>query len=94
MDDKKDKKRDPILRCPKCGVPFFGSKKTHRGYKVIIKKILFKKPYLFDIPVPEKFELTCSCGKTSQVKLQSPASISFLINYLRKTKYHLEKRKK
>ncbi len=94
MENKEHKKREPILKCPKCGVPLFGSEKTPKGYKIRIKKIRFKKPYFFNIPIEGEFELECSCGKTSQVKLQSPASISFLINYLRKVKYHMEKKNK
>lgn len=94
MDSKERKKREPILRCPKCGVPLFGSEKTPEGYKIRIKKIQFKKPYFFNIPTQGEFELECSCGKTSQVNLRSPASISFLINYLRKVKYHMEKQER
>jgi len=87
--------REPILKCPECGFPFFGSKKTAQECKVRIKKVWFYKPYFFDIPTPEEFEIDCpnpKCGKTCHVKLQPPASISFLMNYLRRILYRLKKR--
>jgi len=84
--------REPILKCPKCGLPLFGSEKTNSGYRVIIRKIWFDKPYFFNLPVDAEFDLECSCGKISRVKLQHPASISFLMNYLRRILYRLKKR--
>ena len=84
--------REPILKCPKCGLPFFGSKKTKSGYKVIIQKVWFKIPRFYNFPVDAEFDLECSCGKISHVKLQHPASISFLMNYLRRIFYRLQKR--
>jgi len=91
---KKEEKRS-VLKCPECGFPFFGSSKTTRGYKVRIRKIWFRIPHFYDIPTPERFEMSCpSCGKICNVKLQPPASISFLMRYLRRIIYHWEKMKK
>ena len=97
-DENSETKREEkgtVLKCPKCGFPFLGPKKTAQECKVRIRKVWFRKPYFYDIPTPERFKISCPfCGKICHVKLQPPASISFLMNYLRRILYRWKKMKK
>ena len=93
--DTKGKRKRVLLKCPSCDFPFFVPKKTVRGHEAIIKKIETGKPYFFGMPVLKDFTILCpKCGKTCHVKLEPIASISFLINYLRRILYRLEKEQK